>query len=518
MKNLYLLALLLSGFFLSVNAQTVDVDWGPFNTLEKGDNIEQVVGADKEGYYSIRSAKSGVLFLEYITGAVNSIESSKELLMPSVQGTQTEFVKLIYLGNQLILFTQAYDNNRKQQVCYVQYINKDGTLNNKPKEIGIVPPFKGVDNFHFQVYEDQNKIFMYYHKYFTKYSGDPVTCKIFDATLTELYNKNIEFPFKDREFIIQKSLLGKSGDFYFLIKAVEVNAKKGKAAETGPKIYEFIAVHYNTKKDEFKTYEIKLQKNIVSNAVMTLDDKENIVIMGFTGKKNSPEITGTFYKQINPRTYKFMEVDAKNESLPFSPEFNMEFRKERNGGKEEKAETFYRFEINQLLFLKNGTAVMIAEHAYSNTQVISNPSTKQDEKYSQYFNNDIIIAAADKDGKLLYAKRVLKNQFSRDDDGRYLSYGCAIEGNQIKIIINDHVKNIKENKQNGDDIKLMKGDDGQAVVVTVFQDGSYEKSPMFKDDDAKSPTLPKLFYKTKDAYLTICKKGNKYKFGKFFFQ
>lgn len=519
MKKLYVFVLAMAGFLLSINAQTVDVDWGPFNTLEKGDNIEKFVGADKDGYYSVRSSKAGTLFLEYVNGATNTIESSKELLMPSVQGTQTEFLKLYYLGNQLILFTQMYDNNRKQEVCYVQYINKDGTLNNKPKEIGMIPPFKGQENFYFQLSEDRTKIFVYYYKYFTKYGGDPFTFKVYDATLTEQYNKNIELPFKEREFSLVKCVLGESGDFYFLVKAVAKDAKKtAKAAESGPKIYEFIVAHYNTKKDEFKTYELKLQKNTINSATMILNDKEEIVVMGFTGKKNSPEMTGTFYKQINPRTFKFLEVDPKNESMPFTPEFNMEFKKERNGAKEEKAENFYKFDLNQLLILKNGTTVLVAEHEYSNTQVISNPNTKQDEKYSQYFNNDLIIAGADKDGKILYTKRIPKNQFSRDDDGRFLSYACVAEGNLIKIIMNDHLKNIKENKQTGDNIKVMKGDDGQAVIVTVFQDGSYEKSPMFKDDDAKSPTIAKLFYKAKDSYLTICKKGNKYKFGRFFFQ
>lgn len=519
MRKLFMLAVFITGTILLVKAQTLDIDWGPFNNLEKGDNVEKIVGADKDGYYTLKTTKTGTLVLEYFNGATNTIESSKELLMPSVQGTQTEFLKMYFLGGQLILFTQAFDNNRKQQVCYVQYINKDGTLNNKPKEIGMVPPFKNQDCFYFQLSEDQTKILLCYYKYFTKYGGELFTFKIFDATLTELYNKNVEMPFKDREFTIEKYLLGKSNDIYMLVKAVEANAKKGaKANENAPKVYEYIVSHYNTKKEEFKTYEMKLQKNIISSATMTLNDKEELIIMGFTGKKNSPEINGAFYKQINPRTYKFLEVDPKNEAVLFSPEFNLEFRKERNGGKEEKIENFYKYNLNQLVFLKNGTAILIAEHAYTSTQVISNPNSKQEEKYSQYFNNDIILAAADKDGKMLWTKRIPKNQFSRDDEGRYLSYGCAVEGNVLKFILNDNPKNIKENKQNGDNLKLMKGDDGQAIVLSVFQDGSYEKSLMFKDDDSKGITSARLFLKTKDAYLTFCKKGNKYKFGKFFFQ
>lgn len=518
MRKLFMLAVFVLGTIILANTQTLDVDWGPFNNLEKGDNVEKIVGADKDGYYTLKTTKAGALVLEYLNGATNTIESSKELLMPSVQGTQTEFLRLYFIGGQLILFTQVLDNNRKQQVCYVQYINKDGTLNNKPKEVGAVPPFKNQECFFFQLSEDQAKIFMYYYKYFTKYGGEPVTFKVFDATLTELYNKNVELPFKEREFTIEKSILGKSGDIYMMVKAVEVNAKKGKAAENAPKIYEYIVTHFNTKKDEFKTYELKLQKNIINNATITLNDKEDIVVMGFTGKKNSLEINGAFYKQINPRTFKFLEQDPKFESVLFSPEFNLEFRKERNAPKEEKVENIFKFNLNQILFLKNGTAILVAEHAYSSTQVISNPNTKQDEKYSQYFNNDIILSAADKDGKMLWTKRVPKNQFSRDDEGRYLGYGCAVEGNVVKFILNDNPKNIKENKQNGDNLKLMKGDDGQAIVLSVFQDGSFEKSPMFKDDDSKGITIVKLFIKTKDAYIAFCKKSNKYKFGKFFFQ
>ncbi|MBI5218558.1 MAG: hypothetical protein HY958_06480 [Bacteroidia bacterium] len=521
MKKLFVLIGLLIGWLCTSKAQTLDIDWGPFNNIEKGDNIEKLVGYDKDGYYALKTAKAGALFLEYYNGATNTIESSKEMLMPSVQGVTTEFEKIYYIGTQLILFTSAYDNNRKQRICYVQYINKDGTLNNKPKEVGSLPPSKEGKDFDFVLSDDQSKIFLTYHKTFTKYGGEPFSFKIFDATLTETFAKNVELPLKEREFFVLKYILSKGGDIYMMVKAVEESQKKtsAKTSDTGPKNYEHIVAHYNTKKDEIKTYPIEIAKNEIHSATMVINDKEEVVVMGFSGKKGSPEMTGAFYKNINPRTFKFMQVDPKSEVMLFTPDITQEFRKERNGGKDEKAETFYKYNLNQILFLKNGTAVLVAEHTYSNTQIISNPTTKTDEKFSQYFFNDILLAAADKEGAMQFIRRICKNQFSRDDDGRYGSYACAVEGNLIKFILNDNPKNIKENKQNGDNVKQTKAEDSQAIILTVyFPDGSFEKSLMYKDDDAKNCTSPRLFIKTKDAYLAFCKKSKQYKFGKFFFQ
>ncbi|HBX49568.1 MAG: hypothetical protein A2275_11585 [Bacteroidetes bacterium RIFOXYA12_FULL_35_11] len=516
MKKHVSLFCFLIGFVSFAMAQTLDVDWGPFNNLEKGDNIEKMLGADKEGYYILKSNRAGSLFLEYFNGTTNTVESSKELLMPSIQGVTSTYEKMFYMGGNLILYTSINDENRKQKICYVQYINKDGTLNNKPKEIGAIPPSNGKDGFNVFTFEEHSKILLEYHKTFTKYSGEPLAFKIFDPTLTELFNKNLELPLKDREFTIQKYLLGKSGDLYMLIKAEVVSTKK--AAATAPKVYEFIVLHYNAKKDEFKSYNLTLQKNPVHSATMVLDEKEEIVIMGFMGKKSQPDMTGAFYKRINPRTYKFLQVDPKLEAVPFTSEMNMEFRKERNLQKDGKPEDVFSFDLNQIVFLKNGTAILVAEYTMSTLQIIQNPTTKTEERFTQHFYNDIVVAAADKDGKMLWIKRICKNQFSRDDDGRWGSYAIAAEGNQVKFIMNDHPKNIKENTQNGDKIKQTKEDDGQAIVLTVFQDGSFEKSPMFKDDDAKTSTSARLLLKTKDAYFVFCQKGNKYKFGRFFFQ
>ena len=117
--------------------------------------------------------------------------------------------------------------------------------------------------------------------------------------------------------------------------------------------------------------------------------------------------------------------------------------------------------------------------------------------------------------------RIAKNQNSSDDNGYYHSIATFVDANKLKIIYNDNRSNLSS--KNTDKVKELKNNPslvpkGQAVLATLYSDGSYEKYNLFKDDAAKSVIVPKLIYHMAKRYMLYSQDGRSVKFGSFVFE
>ena len=132
-----------------------------------------------------------------------------------------------------------------------------------------------------------------------------------------------------------------------------------------------------------------------------------------------------------------------------------------------------------------------------------------------------MVIGVTKEGVLDWQIRIPKNQNSSDDNGYYHSIATFVDANKLKIIYNDNRSNL-ENKL-AEKTKELKNNPvltpkGQAVLATLYSDGSYEKYPMFKDDDAKLVIVPRLIAKTGKRFVTYTQDGKSIKFGSFVFE
>ncbi len=518
-KFFALFSILLS--FTGAIAQTLEMDWGQAVDLEKNHWYQKIIGSDKDGFFAVKS--EGILgineehlTLEYFSATMNARESANDVIMPTVGGAPTHYEDMFFLNSKLILFTSANSGSRK--VLYVQYLNNDGSLKNKPKEIGEIPVSNSAtDGFSFKERAD-GKIMITFHNTFASYNSEPFTYKVLNSDLMEEVNVALELPLKERSFEVIQSEIGKNNDIYMLIKAEKPKDKKKATANAE---YEFQVIVYNAKKKECHPFPVSADKYIPSHAIMGLDLNGNIIVGGFFANKTvkvANEFMGAYYNRINPNTLKADLVDPKKNVKIFTKEIVAEFSQIRNG---ETPDKYYSYVLKDLVVFQNGGFAFIGEQQYSTSTTIIAPGTKQETKIDYYFFNDLLVCGVNKEGALDWQVRIAKNQNSSDDKGYYHSVATFVDANKLKIIYNDNRSNL--NNKVAEKTKELKNNPvlvpkGQAVLATLYSDGSYEKYPMFKDDDAKMVIVPKLISKMSKRYITYAQDGKSVKFGSFVFE
>lgn len=515
-------------FNFSLFSQTIEVvDFGTFQEFDKYSQFQKIVGNDEEGFYTLRS--EGIhgkidpfskIWLEYYTSLLLTYESSNELIMPTVGGIQTEYSEMFYIDKKLILFSTAKDVSKGKIILYVQYMEANGTLKNKPKKIGEIPVGNfDKDMFHYILTENKTKIAIWFNNSFMTYNDEPISFVIIDSNLQIEYNEAITLPFKERKLDITQVKIGESGNIYMLIHAEQVNTKKNKAKE----MYDFIMFVYSMKNQEFQTYTIEIAKYFPTQVLFELNKKEELVFMGyFSGKttKVEGEFLGAFYKVLDPRIQKFIEpANPKDDFILFDKTFLNENITGRNGLLPDQ---YNNFILKDIFVLENNSMILLAENYFETTTTFTDPQTKQ-EKTLNYLNySDIIATGVNKDGKFDWVKRIPKNQNSMDDNGYYSSYFATAELSKIKIFINDNGSNKKKDmpldKIKQQKFRLEKAPVSVPYIVTLYADGSYEKDPMFAGGEGKCTVVPRMFYKMGDRYISILLKGKTYKFAGFLFE
>ncbi|MBU0763767.1 MAG: hypothetical protein KJ607_02915, partial [Bacteroidetes bacterium] len=351
---LFAISLFISGIY----SQTLEIEWGNFMELDKDQYIQDIVGGNEDGFYVLRSNNitgcgNARTWIDYYNATMFSPESSSELLMPSVNGMETSFGKLYYIDGKLILFTILVDEHRNQRIAYVQYINSDGTLKNKPREIGQLPIQNGPYSFNYELSGDGKKIMFYYFNYFQTYNGEEIIIKILDASLQEEFSKKLVLPLKERQFELLDFQLGKSGNIYISAKLARESKKGRSSTDAGT---EFGIITYNRKKNDFYIETVEMKKNEPSSIIFGLDKDENIVVGGLYSYKTarSGEIYGAFYQTINPNTQKVIRGTAEDKEslIDFSRDrdFMNQFTYKRFGD----PNYFYRYILKDIFFLDNG--------------------------------------------------------------------------------------------------------------------------------------------------------------------
>lgn len=521
MKNFLILFL----FYLTIKVytQTLEVDWGKPFPIQKGNWYLKIAGADKEGIFLLRSDSPieptpENTYLDYYNVYSHSIESSNQLLLPSINGYPANFYDLFYIDNKLILLTTANIGNNKE--LYIQYLNRDATLKNIPKKIGSIP-ITNYEKDNFKMIFNNNKFYFLYYNSFVAYNKENINVKIVNSDLLEEATYNIVLPLVGESFEIEQYTVGKSGFIYFLLKHY-IKEKKGRTQqkENEEEKYDYVLVTYNPKRKETIQYDIKPGggKYNATNAIIGLDAEENVIITGFIANKTvkvPKEFIGAYYVKINPRTQKIESTDLKKSIRLFSKEFIAQNAEERNG---KSPELYNHYKLKNIFFFEDGGFAVISENAYVAGDDITDPTTKKVTHIDYYTNNDLILYGANKDGVLSWNFRIPKNQVSTDDKGYYNSFIALYENNKIKILFNDQKANF--NNKVTAKTKALKNyptlpPKGFGVLYSIFADGSYEKYPAFKPEDEKWVIMPNLISYFDRRYVLFVQDGRTIKSGTF---
>jgi len=526
-KTNYLLIVLIfiSNIVLSQSLETVM--WGDKAELTKKTSFQKIAGVNADGFYAIRSndpshITKDKLWLEYISLTTLNVDESNEIAFPSIGGKQSYYEDIFYVNDKIILFTSIKDKSRNQKLLYISYLNTNGTLKNKPKEVGAIPISNfPEDDFEFKYLEDTKEIMVQYHKSFTQYNGEKYFIKIFDSNLKANFSEEFVFPkeFVDRKAEIVQVERGKSENIYFLIKEEQVKTRSSSTTK-----YDNVLLVYNFQKKEFKSYNIVVGKYYGKDLRFALDKDEVVTIAGTFEAKSSRTpglLGGLFYVKVNPMTEKILV--PSNPKLSFydfirDKKLLPTFSDNRTG---ETGEQRNSFKVNNIEMLENGGFMIVTEMFYESFREFKDPETKEIIKVKYYNYLDFLIGFVDKEGKFKWVKRFPKMQFSTKDDGYFSSYAIWTNVNTVKLMYNDDSKNIdNKNPSKTKTVKFNPKSAPKAVAImhSIYTDGSEQKTTMFEGDDGKCAIVPRTFTHFSDGFLIYSLSGKEFRFCQFDFE
>ncbi len=472
------------------------------------------IGADSDGFYVLRINEKDELYLDFFNNGSMSRESSNQLILPIVGGIKADFVSMYYLDSKLILFTQVINNTVKEKTLYIQHINRGGQILGEPTAIGKLTNQNVSVNFNVELMANQQNIFVYYNRPFQTYNEEPFFFKVYDPDMREIYNNTVKLPLVGQAFSIDQIKIANSGNVFMLAR-VSPDPRQLKRMKNI--IYDYKLLIFNVKEGSVSSVEIKGKKYILVDAIMGVDDEENVDIFGFMVRKGKTEYEGIFHQKYSTVLNSFVGGDSKKADYIFSKTEIPEFRALRLT---KFYDEMYNYKLLNVLYLANGGAALIAEHQNYWVDSIIVPGSKEI-LYNDYFKyNDVLVAYCSPDNNMEWMTRIPKSQYSYNDHAAYSSIAAYAIGEKIFIFYNDNAKNLKllqESNLNGDLYKEISSPSrkGTSVAISIFSDGKMHGDLLFSKKNKKFRIMPEFFKEFNGRHYIYTQNGTKVKFAIF---
>jgi len=491
-------------------SQEVNVFWGKENPLglkripallvKRGDNLLGYTRASRKGFnivkysYNELQVQNEYPLIGKSNGASNIIDNDYT------------FNDFIVLKNKTYVGVSMYNKKTDLNSFYAQEINDNGKLTGKLKKLSDISSKSKRNAGAFDIYtsKDSVKLLMINNPPFEKYADEKFGFKIFDENLKEINNLEISLPYKDKVFSVQDYTLSKDGNIYMLSK-VELEKKEKQKDEAGY-YYEIISIN-PTNKGQVTEYKISLPQKYITDLSYTEEGKY-IICAGFYNNievkgRSHDEINGIFYLRINKET---KEIDSKG-MKELGKSFIAELTTERKANKGRGISS--NFQLENFIQKDNGGAILIAENSYDYqvTTCTTDPKTGATSCHTDnhYVRNNIIAININSDGSIKWYTNIPKYQHTVNDGGIYSSYMLSTAKDKMFFIYNDNPQNLDPTKvKTVKEVRPMgKASKSTAVLITLSDDGSFDKKMLFSNKENKCTLLPASYKKMENGQLIV---------------
>ena len=498
-------------------AQTPSVQWGSANEKPKKSYIEKIIGKDEQFLFVLRYKDGGwfgkdKFLLEKFDQKTLQLVGTDELFIPLLNGNLPEYEDLYYQNGIFMLFvSQTYPATKNKitfglqtnvlspTIVSYQYIPLDTIASLSRKSSDEINIMRAPAGNHFLIYHNDN---------FQQYQNEYLNFKVYDSQLKIDYSKKIMLPYKDKSFFISNYLINDLGDVYLLAKVVDEERiwKKGRPN------FIYAVVNMNREDAEYKKFDVNLGNRSISDIDFKIAQNGDLVVAGFYSNRarTEEEMGGLFYFRIE-KTAK--QINGKI-VRDFDSNFLSLFMRDRNvsrGGE------LFDYNIDYMLTDTIGNTYMLAEQYYMD-QICRTDFRTGIQTCTYYYNyNDIIAIKIDKEGNIIWTKKIPKRQVTVNDGGPFSSYIAFLDNNRLHCIYNDSHRN--NNLRQGDRMYTMSNPKKSIVVdIVMDENGLMKRNYLFSARDRSiiiRPKLNKLI--SADEHIIYGQSSSKYLLGRILF-
>lgn len=487
-------------------AQDVDIYWGKFNTEDRFTSTV-LIGRRAGFLFGIKRKmlKNRASILKY---GMNDLQVTAEypLIGKPAKGVTGKFISDDYIYNDALpmkdnfyMTVTKYDRKTKTNGLFIQEIDNTGRLTGNLKTLETIDAKSKYNRGAFDVImsDDSTKFLLVDLPPYDKYAGEKLTFSIYDETLDQLKKLQVALPFTGKYFELDDITYANDGNIYMMAK-IELE-KKEKVKGESDFYYQLISI--NTQGDGAVTqYDVKLPGKYVDGISFDADDDKDIICAGLYGNMSGTakgQLTGVFYMRLNKAN---QQVDASG-IKELDKDFIADLTSERKANKGRGISN--DFILRNFVKKTDGGSIILAEYSFDYTVT----TTTKDGTHTDYHyvRNNIIAINVNPDGTIKWAADIPKYQHTVNDGGMFISYALATKDNKMYIIYNENPANMDPaNIKSGKNARVMHNPyKSTAVLVTLSEDGQFDKKALFSNKDNKVVLMPKSDLKIGSHELII---------------
>ncbi|MGB3584943.1 MAG: hypothetical protein WBA23_00315 [Tunicatimonas sp.] len=494
----------------------VDIRWGETVRVSRSSTLEDIIGYDSDGVYTIRKSESMYANSILNLSSFKAIERydhnmnlvrSVEVDLRHENHRKRRFEQVILYHGKLLLFTSFPNKDKKQNQLFVQEVDKETLFAEKKLHAVATINYEGHSRynsgtFDYTISRDSSKLLIFYQLPYEKEEIERFGFHVFDNKFDLLWEKQITLNYQEELFDIAQYRVDNQGDIHILGKLFD---KKRKEKRKGEANYKYQILSYWNKGEELVEYPVEMSGIYLNNMRITIDDNQNIVCAGFYSEEGSNGMKGSYFLTIDKKSREVVKKTHKAFSADFMAQGmkKRQAKKTKNKMAKDKDVELFNYNLNELILRDDGGAVLVSERAY--TKQIQRSSTDgmpNGRSYTRYYYHNIAVVSLNSAGVIDWAQKIPKWQITDRDGGFYSSYAIAVINDKLHFIYNDHPKNLdaKSSKIHNFSLKRNKA---IVVMVTIDSQGKQKKQSLFLAADAQTITRPKVCEQISDTELIV---------------
>lgn len=430
---------------------------------------------------------------------------TKPVVLSTAKGAkQLEIEAFTRLGDYPVFFGSHYNKDKNQVEVYARQYNLEGEPIGKDYKIAEFEARKRSNQSLLRVIPNNNRnmVLIYYNQAFEKYQNEKAEFRMFDQDLNVIYERFIEFPYRERNFNIYRSYVDEKGRVYLLVR---IFLEKNEVADRSVPRYRYSLVTFGPDRDAVEDYNLQMENYFTSDIAMAIEG-DRVICAGFYSGISSTRAAGTF----------FIEIDRKQKEIAyrkmekFDREFVVDFIPSRRMRRMTEVPDF---KVDHLHVFKDGSVAMVGEQFFVDEICFRDFRTGMINCQYNFNYNNIVTFKFDSRGNALWTANIPKYQQSTNDGGRFLSYCFAInKDEELIFLFNDHPRNL--NSTDGRVGVMTNVRKSVPVMVVVSKEGAFARIALSSERVQKMFFVPMFSYQiSPSSAMLYAVRNNRFRIG-----
>ncbi|MDH6355211.1 hypothetical protein M2132_001548 [Dysgonomonas sp. PH5-45] len=377
------------------------------------------------------------------------------------------------INGDIYLFSSFKNKKDKKYYFFAETVKKEPfSLNRDERMIGEIDysKIKGgkLSNMSFVTSPDESKILISYSLLNKKNEILSFGLEVFDNKLTSIWKRANDFPTltKDEKVYLGQYVVDNNANAYL---TSHVYKKKGKDKK-------LFLTHYPGDGSDAGIKEITFSgQNYALSQHLGINNNNDLICAGFFSRIGNKSAIGSFSIILPSGSIKDFRMNEKLFDNNYLTKGMNEKEAEKTLEKKDKNKDFddgYYYKFEDIHFKNDGGFYISAEK-----RAITLIEKRQQGvvfKYNIYHYSDISLLNFDKNGNLLWAYKIPKNQNLQNEDRNRASYALGFDQNDAAYIIYNTVKMFLGKAKSGSI---------QTILIKLGNDGTESWNELFTDNN-----------------------------------